>query len=151
MCLHVSTKGRLAVAILVAGAHLSLAACGTQPADSATASPATVEQIAGSDVKKVTLVEKAAQRLGIKTAQVSQTTVAGRAYKVIPYAALLYDAKGANWVFGSSEPLVFMRLRVSVDRVEGDRVLLSDGPAVGTTIVTVGVAELYGLEVGVGK
>jgi hypothetical protein len=33
-----------------------------------------------------------------------------------------------------------------VDRIEGDRVLLTDGPPAGTKVVTVGVTEVYGTE-----
>jgi hypothetical protein len=39
-----------------------------------------------------------------------------------------------------------VRERVRVGRVDGDRVLLSRGPAAGTRVVTVGTAEVYGTE-----
>jgi len=35
---------------------------------------------------------------------------------------------------------------VKVDRVEGDRVLLTRGPRPGTRVVTVGATEVYGAE-----
>jgi hypothetical protein len=35
---------------------------------------------------------------------------------------------------------------VEVDRVERDRVLLTDGPPAGSEVVTVGATEVYGAE-----
>jgi len=67
--------------------------------------------------------------------------------KVIPYGALYYDARGAAWVYVSKEPLVFERQSVRVDRVVGDVAVLTDGPAPGTSVVTVGAALLYGVEI----
>jgi multidrug efflux pump subunit AcrA (membrane-fusion protein) len=75
----------------------------------------------------------------------------GSMRKVIPYSALIYDLDGSTWIYVSPEPLVFMRQPVTVDFIEGDRVILSDGPSVGTAVATVGVAELYGADTGVGK
>jgi hypothetical protein len=42
---------------------------------------------------------------------------------------------------------VFERTSVRVDRVSGDRVVLAEGPVVGTPVVTVGAALLYGTEI----
>lgn len=68
-------------------------------------------------------------------------------YKVVPYGAVYYDAKGAPWVYLNPRPLVYERQRISVERVVGDQAVLSDGPPVGTPVVTVGAALLYGAEV----
>ena len=68
--------------------------------------------------------------------------------KVVPHAAVLYDAKGKAWVYTNPEPLVFVRHGVSVDYIDGDRAVLSDGPAAGVAVVTVGAAELLGTEYG---
>jgi RND family efflux transporter MFP subunit len=65
-----------------------------------------------------------------------------------PWAAILYDVNGGAWVYEQMEPLVFARRRVSVERVIDDVVCLGDGPAVGTTVVTDGAAELFGVEFG---
>ena len=54
--------------------------------------------------------------------------------------------KGETWTFTNPEPLVFVRAKVVVKGIEGDRVLLSDGPAAGTAVVTVGATELMGAE-----
>jgi membrane fusion protein, heavy metal efflux system len=43
-----------------------------------------------------------------------------------------------------------MRERVTVEFIEGDQAVLSKGPAEGSAVVTVGAAELYGTEFGVG-
>ncbi|MGZ8473253.1 MAG: hypothetical protein ACXWWY_07055 [Candidatus Deferrimicrobiaceae bacterium] len=67
--------------------------------------------------------------------------------KVVPYSSVYYDAKGAAWVYVNTKPLVFERQRVGVERVVGDLAVLSDGPPVGTPVVTVGAALLYGAEI----
>jgi multidrug efflux system membrane fusion protein len=43
-----------------------------------------------------------------------------------------------------------VRERITVDDIEDGRAVLTDGPAVGTAVVSVGAAELYGTEFGVG-
>jgi hypothetical protein len=67
--------------------------------------------------------------------------------KVVPYAAVYYDAKGTAWVYVNPKPLTFERRRVAVDRVVGDVAVLSEGPPAGTPVVTVGAALLYGAEI----
>jgi len=76
-----------------------------------------------------------------------QLTGAEDSQKVVPYSALYYDARGAAWVYVSKEPLAFERQSVQVDRVVGNVVVLTDGPALGTSVVTVGAALLYGAEI----
>lgn len=71
--------------------------------------------------------------------------------KVVPYAAVLYDAHGDTWVYTNPEPLIFVRHRISVDYIDGDLAVLSDGPPSGTAVVTVGAAELFGTEFEIGK
>jgi hypothetical protein len=82
-----------------------------------------------------------------------QVTLVGSSMprKLIPHAALLYDAHGDTWVYTNPAPLVFVRQHISVNYIEGDRVVLFAGPPTGTAVVTVGAAELYGAETGVGK
>jgi hypothetical protein len=70
---------------------------------------------------------------------------------VVPFASLLYDIYGETWIYISPEPLQFLRVPVVVDYIEDDLVVLSEGPEVGTKVVTVGVAELHGTDTGVGK
>jgi hypothetical protein len=76
-----------------------------------------------------------------------QQSGSGEKRKVVPYGALYYDAKGAPWVYVNPEPLGFERQRIGVERIVGDLVVLSDGPPVGTPVVTVGAAMLYGVEI----
>ena len=70
---------------------------------------------------------------------------------VIPYSAILYDLNGGTWAYISPEPLTFVREAITVDYIEGDMVVLVDGPSSGTEVVTVGAAELHGADTGVGK
>ena len=66
--------------------------------------------------------------------------------KVVPYSAVLYDARGNEWLYTSPEPLVFVRQPITVDFVEGERAVLKEGPAAGTLVVKTGAAELFGVE-----
>jgi hypothetical protein len=67
--------------------------------------------------------------------------------KYVPYSAVYYDGKGAAWVDVKTKPLTYERQRVGVDRVVGDMAVLSEGPPVGTSIVTVGASLLFGTEI----
>jgi hypothetical protein len=96
------------------------------------------------------LTEKAAARLDIRTEAVAdeqKTRLGGAApRRVIPYSAVLYDATGATWVYTNPEPLVFVRHAITIDHIDGDVVVLSDGPAPGVKVVTVGASLLFGTE-----
>lgn len=67
--------------------------------------------------------------------------------KVVPYNALYYDSKGQPWVYVNPQPLTYERQRVTVQRVVGKQAVISDGPPLGTAVVTVGAALLYGTEI----
>jgi len=137
--------GSILVVLAVAG--LMAAGCAKPPAAATkTASAVSVEEIDGTELKRLTLVEKSAQRLGIQTAPVLEQ--GGMA--VVPYAAVLYDQHGLTWVYTNPEPLVFLRAQITVDDIDGDMALLSAGPVSGTLVVTVGASELFGVESGVG-
>jgi hypothetical protein len=112
--------------------------------------PSEVEKIEGSELSRVTLSAKAAERIDLKTAPVREQDLNGTPRKVVPYSSLLYDAKGRTWVYASPQPLSFVREAVAVDRIDGNSVYLEDGPPVGTEVASVGVAEIYGAETGVG-
>jgi hypothetical protein len=71
--------------------------------------------------------------------------------KVVPYEAVLYGVHGETWVYSNPEPLVYVRQPIVIDFIEGDLAFLSEGPEVGTAVVTVGAAELFGTETGVSK
>lgn len=136
--------------LLIAGGLL-LAACAASPADApVTQPPMTIEDQEGSGLSRLTVSQKAADRLGIETVAVTEQPVDGVSRLVVPYAAILYDAAGATWAYTNPEGLVFVRAQLTVDRIEGDVVVLTSGPPVGMRVVTVGGPELYGAETGVG-
>ena len=100
-----------------------------------------------SGIKRITLKDIETQRLGIEFAEVTKS---GERL-TMPYNALLYDPSGGEWAFASAEKNVYARTALKVEAIEGDKVYLAKGPAVGTKLVTNGAAELYGIEFGVGK
>jgi hypothetical protein len=67
--------------------------------------------------------------------------------KVVPYSAVYYDAKGTPWLYLNPEPLVFQRERIGIERISGDLAVLSEGPPVGTRVVSIGAPLLYGTEI----
>jgi hypothetical protein len=129
-----------ATVILAAG----LAGCTEVETEPSTAyEPSRLSAVAGSDdLQRVTFTAEGERRTGLETARVARR--GGRT--VVPYAALIYDAGGNTYVYTRPKRRSYLREEVAVARVEGDRVLLSDGPPAGTTVVTVGAAEVYGAE-----
>ena len=139
----------MVVLLIIAG--LQLSAC-QQPSIPHTENPAEVKPIEGSKLSLVTLTAKAAQRIDLKVDQVNEVQVKRSASKrkVVPYSSLIYDPNGQTWVYTSPKPLTFVRHKVEVDYIEGDVAVLNDGPATGTVVASLGVAELYGTEFGIG-
>ena len=70
---------------------------------------------------------------------------------MVPYSTIIYDLTGGVWVYVNLAPLTYQREQVVVETIDGDSVLLSEGPTAGTMVVTIGVPELYGADTGVGK
>jgi hypothetical protein len=125
---------------------LPLSACeGSDEAAPSGNEPARIEPVQGSDRGRIILTAKAADRLDIQTVPVGEA----KGKTVIPYAAVLYDPNGETWAYTSPQPLVFIREPIAVDRIVGDQAFLLDGPPSGTAVVTVGVVELYGTELGI--
>jgi hypothetical protein len=122
-------------------------ACGGTEAQEDAGAPAVAEHVKGSDATRVVLSADAAKRLGVRTLKVRRDR-AGPGRTVIPYAAVLYDPDGATWTYTSPKPLVFQRKDISIARIDGDKVILSRGPPVGTPVVTVGSTEIWGVEYG---
>ena len=142
---------RLPVAVAVCAALLSsLPACAqsTAQAESASEAPAKVEKNATTGIARITLSQRAIDRLELLTDTVKPAPAGG---VLLPYAALLYDAQGKTWVYANPEPRVFERQAVTVSKVEAGVVTASAGPAVGTPVVTVAAAELFGAEFVTGK
>lgn len=131
------------VALVCAAAPSTLAA----EAAAVHGKPAHVEAVPGSSLKKVVLTQKAAERLDIRTGEVREDP-AGR--RIVPYAAVVYDLSGVTWVYTNPEPLTFIRQQVKLDQIKNENAFLVEGPAVGTKILTLGVPQIYGAEMGVG-
>jgi hypothetical protein len=132
--------------ILIAGV-VSLSACGEASTgyDYETAShhePAKLEPIKGTDVHRVIFDAEGAKRVGLKTAPIRQNGE----QTVIPYDAVIYLTDGKTYTYTAPEPLTYVRQEIDIDHVVGDSAMLSDGPPVGTEVVTVGAAEVYGTE-----
>ena len=125
---------------------LPLSACAPAAPVDEEERPVQLEPIAGTDLNRITLTEKAAERLGVETVTVQTQQVDGVDRLVIPLAALLYDPNGGTWVYINVEPLVFERRAITVENISGDQVILSDGPESGAQIVTMGATELFGSE-----
>ena len=143
-------RARWMIFVLILTA-LPLAACSQELAGASTEKASYVEDIEGSDLKRVILTEKAAERLDIQIALVSEEQVDGTQRLVIPYAALIYGLNGETWAYIRPEPLTFVREAIIVDYIEGDIAVLLVGPPIGTEVVTVGAALLYGAGTGVSK
>jgi hypothetical protein len=132
------------VVAVVLALPLAVTACGGSGSTS-SAEPATVEQVPGTThAYRVTLSVEAAKRLRVETAVA--TTDAGRT--VIPFSAVLYAPSGTTCTYVNTKPRTFVREAILVDHIQGDRAVLSNGPAAGTRVVTVGAVELSGVESG---
>lgn len=69
---------------------------------------------------------------------------------VVPTGAVVYDLDGGAWVYAVMAPGTFVRRRVALARVVGSEAVLARGLEEGTTVVSVGAAELWGTEFGAG-
>ena len=135
---------RSALTLLVAG--MAVTGCGAaEGADPELPEVATVEAAEDGAPGIITLSDRADARLGITTTPVA----ADPAGLAVPYAALIYAVDGTTWVFVRTEPLTYQRTAVAVAAKTGDRVALTSGPPVGAEVVTVGAAELVGVETGI--
>jgi hypothetical protein len=152
--MHVSLRRSLAwicAVVLVPG----LIGCAGSPIPTvADEKPAVVEAIDGDPSRhRITVTAKAAQRLGLELVQVSAAPGSVGSIRV-PYSSIIYDAEGDAWAYVAEQPLVFVRESVIVEDVvpndTGGLAVLSQGPRAGTSVVSVGVAELFGTEFEVG-
>ncbi len=140
-------KHRRWLALLMVATMPIAAGCSkVETSESSYEDPATLDEVDGSELPQVTLTEKAIERIGVETAAI----VDGPGGRVTPYSSILYDPDGTTWVFTEVKPRTFHRVPVIVATIQGDAVILLDGPAVGTPVATVGVAELFGVEHGLG-
>jgi hypothetical protein len=138
----VSRAHRVAALCLV-GLSLARAGCGGSSDSPPPAEPAHISKLADGS-NQITLTADAARRIDVKTAAVKSDG----GDTVIPYSAVLYDPDGATWTYTNPKPLVFVRADITVKEIDGDRAVLTKGPATGTAVVTLGATELWGVEYG---
>jgi hypothetical protein len=146
------------VALIFLGAQLLLSA-GSLHSTPVNNGPAKVEPTENKEINKITLTPKAVERLDLKTTAVTEDQIPAKngsakgngKKKIVPYSSVIYDIHGQAWVYVSPQPLVFYRQPITIDFIEGDKVVLIEGPPTGTKVVMTGVAELYGAEKGIGK
>jgi hypothetical protein len=137
------TASALLLVLALASAPV-LAACGQAAAPAADPGPATLEEIDGSEVKKVIFSEDADAAIGVKTGTVAAGSTEGKV--TMPYAAVIYYTDGSTWTYTMPEPRTFVRAPVTVASIAGDVATLSAGPAPGTVVVVVGAPEILGAE-----
>lgn len=140
------------IAAIAAG--LALSGCGTaEKFDNEAASdvgPSRIVPVKGSALPEVVLTPQAARRIGIETARVrTAATRHVRHPRVIPYAAIVYDAEGHAYAYTIPRPLTFVRTPIRVVRSVGPVAVVTGGPRPGAPVVTVGAQELLGVEYGV--
>ena len=138
----------LLASLTVLGVTL-LSACGGAVTDEYVIEndPGHVKHIEGSDLGRVFLTPDAATRLGIETAAV---TTSGRQLTV-PRTAVFVDPEGVWWVYTNPPPAPVRQARgVRIAREGDDRAFRGPAHPQSTDVVTVGVAELYGVEAEVG-
>jgi hypothetical protein len=112
--------------------------------------PARLEHLAAG-IDRIVLSASAARRLGIENTAVRGVSDRGTRRKAVPYSAVVYGLHGETWTYTNPKPLVYLRHRITVDRVDRNVAVLSHGPRVGTPVVTVGAPELFGVETGIGE
>jgi hypothetical protein len=140
----------LAISVIVAVQILTGDSTSSDPAPLPQSEPAIVEHIEDSDLSRIILTERAAERLRIRTEPVRTEQVNGAATMVVPFSAVYYDPNGEAWVYTNPEPLTYVRHAIKIDRTQNGETFFTEGPPAETAVVTVGVAELYGTEFGIG-
>jgi hypothetical protein len=142
-------KSQRLIAGPLAGFVLLLSACATVPEEE-TAGGGGAEVKTEGGVVQITLTEDAADRLGMESAPIRNAGKgAGKSNSVMPYAALLYGPTGEPFTYTNADALTFEHAPLEVERIDGNRVFLRDGPPPGTEVVTQGGAELWGAETGI--
>ena len=147
-------KHKIAGFILIIAA-LQLVSCNKQASNYEKIEPAHLDHVEGSELMRLTLTEKAIERVDIKTDQIKEEAITDKSGKtsdrmVTPHGSVIYDAFGHIWLYTNPEPRVFVRNEIKIDFIQGDKVVLNECPPVGTAVVVQGAAELYGTEYEVG-
>lgn len=138
----------VAVSPLVATALLVSSCAGAVVAESYVIDhePAKVKHVDGQQHDAVVLERRAAERLRVRTTEVIR--IDGQL--VVPSTAVFVDTAGSWWVFTNPKRLTYVRHEVDLERQHDGRAYLSGGPSVGARVVTQGVAQIAGVEDGVG-
>ena len=109
----------------------------------------TVEKNGEDQPARLTVSERAEQRLGLRTEPVRALTGHPGVTEVISYSAVVYDSDGASWAFSAPSPRTYVRVPIEISSITGKTVELKSGPPVGTQVVVVGAPELVGAEAGI--
>jgi len=136
-----------ALAVITLGASGCSEAGASNQSNSETA--VTVESAGEDQPARLTVSERAEERLGLRTEPVRPVTGQPGVTEVISYSAVVYDADGASWAFSSPSPRTYVRVPIEISSITGKTVQLKSGPPVGTEVVVVGVPELVGAEAGI--
>jgi hypothetical protein len=143
-------RRRVVATLAVLAAATSLSACKEiESAEKDHYSPAAITPVKGNKdgLVTVTLTKEGADRIDIATRLVGQRP--GGTF--IPYAALLYEKDGSAFVYTNPKELTYVRAHIEIDRIAGNRVLLHEGPPVGTKVVTTGAPQVHGAELEYGE
>jgi hypothetical protein len=152
--MHRTTRW-IGVLSIVIATGLPLASCASVPSSThKTVEPVKIEAVGDTGVKRLTLTDKAVERLAISTAAVTevrlnQGTGAETVRLLMPYSALLYMPDGKTFAYTNPDGHTYVREFVAVESIRGDQVVLTSGPKVGTKVVTAGGTELWGTEFGI--
>lgn len=115
------------------------------------AGPPTANAATGTVDWYYELPAEAGLRAGEKVAVEIPMLGADSESLVLPFAAVLHDIHGGQWVYQKTAEHTYSRRRVQVARLNGGEAVLASGPPVGTLVVTDGAAELFGTEFMTGK
>lgn len=136
----------IAVLLAIAGPlFAALPARADSPAAPLAENQATIKRL-GFGLSQITLPAKAARRLDIQTDEIRDDP---SGMTVTPFSSIIYDLDGDAWVYKVAAPLTYVREAVVIELIKRGSVYLKEGPPARTQVVTVGVPELYGTEVGV--
>jgi hypothetical protein len=132
------------------GLAASVAALAVITLGASGCSEVTVESAGEDQPARLTVSERAEQRLGLRTEPVRPISgQANGATEAISYSAVIYDADGKSWAFSAPSPRTYIRVPIVISSITGKTVQLKSGPPVGTQVVVVGAPELVGAEAGI--
>ncbi|WP_093873289.1 efflux RND transporter permease subunit [Streptomyces sp. TLI_105] len=145
--------GLSAAGLLLAGGA-SLSACtDSQPSAASVTEhseqpPAEIEKVPEGKIPHLTLAEDTVHRIHLTTEPLRQAPLdgAGPPQTLIPLKAVVYDPEGKTFAFTNPKPFVYIRTPVELGRFGEDDAVVKSGLTAGAPVVTVGAAELLGIE-----